>query len=200
MQNGPVLSTAFFIGVNVLRVSDKQFKKIRTEFNSPQFRKSMEQELGCTCVNCGSSKYIEYHHIVPVIYGGTNKLSNIVPLCLDCHYKAHQKANAEGIKKAKAEGRCGRSKIASYEEAKPVLKRYFDLEIGNKELHGILGFSPNNHSGTYLFKQKYRKEFKIPKTFRNNIDILEAAPNRIYNEKTGRPSKEKYMYQGGMAK
>jgi hypothetical protein len=183
-----------------MRVSQKQFDKVRAEFNSSPFKRMLLEELGYECVNCGSKKDIEYHHIVPVVYGGTNKLSNIVPLCIDCHYKAHQKANAEGIKKAKSEGRCGRGKIITYEEAKPALKRYFDLEIGNKELHEILGFSPTNHSGTYLFKQKYRKEFKIPRTFRNNIDILEAAPKRIYKDgqNGGRPPKQKYMYRGDL--
>jgi hypothetical protein len=171
-------------------VSQRQFDKIRKEFNAPPFKAMLKEELGCTCVNCGSKKYIEYHHIVPVVYGGTNKLTNIVPLCIDCHYKAHSKASAEGMKKAKDEGRCGRNKITTYEAAKPVLKRYFNLEIGNRELHEILGFSPTNHSGTYLFKQKYRKEFKTPKGFRNNIDLLAAMPKRIYKDGNyGRPSK-----------
>lgn len=46
---------------------------------------------GCTCVNCGSVIDIEYHHIVPLTNGGNDILSNIVPLCRQCHYNAHDK-------------------------------------------------------------------------------------------------------------
>lgn len=41
------------------------------------------------CCNCGATKSIQYHHIVPVIYGGNEVPSNVVALCSDCHSKVH---------------------------------------------------------------------------------------------------------------
>ena len=41
------------------------------------------------CANCGSRENIEMHHIVPLSQGGSNKESNLVYLCFDCHGKAH---------------------------------------------------------------------------------------------------------------
>ena len=41
------------------------------------------------CVNCGSTKGLMYHHIVPHELGGMDVPSNIAVLCSDCHYKIH---------------------------------------------------------------------------------------------------------------
>ena len=41
------------------------------------------------CANCGSTDNLYLHHIVPLTLGGTNNLSNIVPLCGNCHSKVH---------------------------------------------------------------------------------------------------------------
>ena len=67
------------------------YDKLRQEFQGELFRLNMKSELGNKCVNCGSTENIEYHHIVPLKNGGTNNLSNIVPLCETCHYKAHDR-------------------------------------------------------------------------------------------------------------
>lgn len=59
------------------------------------------------CFECGSTKDIEYHHIVPEIRGGTKT----IPLCIVCHGKVHDKDFIKmrqlakiGIKKAKERG------------------------------------------------------------------------------------------------
>jgi hypothetical protein len=41
------------------------------------------------CTNCGSSKTLQAHHIVPLSQGGTNRLSNLTLLCERCHQRAH---------------------------------------------------------------------------------------------------------------
>jgi hypothetical protein len=50
------------------------------------------------CGNCLSDEgdKIIFHHIVPVILGGTDNLSNIVPLCDKCHKLIHHQT-IEGI-------------------------------------------------------------------------------------------------------
>lgn len=41
------------------------------------------------CGNCGGSKDLNVHHIVPKGRGGTHNLSNLKTLCKDCHKKVH---------------------------------------------------------------------------------------------------------------
>ena len=154
--------------------NNMSFEELRAEFVKASFREKLKEELGTTCVNCGNSKNIEYHHIVPLINGGTNNISNIVPLCEECHYKAHDKEYKHGNPKRNK----GRKRKVTYEEALPVLHRYFNLEIGLKEAKEILGLTPKTHSSWYALANKYREEYNIPKNFRNNIDIQIANGNK----------------------
>lgn len=41
------------------------------------------------CGNCGSTKNLHVHHIVPLSRGGTNQLSNLRTICEECHKKIH---------------------------------------------------------------------------------------------------------------
>ena len=109
-------------------------KQLRTEFTKLSFREELKNKLGNICVNCESTENIEYHHIVPLINGGTNKLSNIVPLCVKCHERAHDK---KGFKSRGG----GRPKATTFERAEPILKKYFNLEIGTREAKKLLGIS-----------------------------------------------------------
>lgn len=65
------------------------------------------------CVNCGATKDLNYHHIVPVVCGGNEVPSNIAVLCGKCHDAvhytntgsiSHSQAAREGIQRAKANG------------------------------------------------------------------------------------------------
>ena len=35
----------------------------------------------------------EAHHIIPISHGGRNNKRNLVVLCSECHFKAHNKRN-----------------------------------------------------------------------------------------------------------
>ena len=59
----------------------------REEFN--RLKKYFPEMCGTVCVNCGSSDNIDYHHIVPLSCEGTNRYTNIVPLCMKCHGMTH---------------------------------------------------------------------------------------------------------------
>jgi 5-methylcytosine-specific restriction endonuclease McrA len=50
-----------------------------------------------TCVLCSSTKAVEGHHIIPVKIDLSlvGELTNIITLCKECHYKAHD-GNTQG--------------------------------------------------------------------------------------------------------
>lgn len=93
-------------------------KELRKEFETMSFKQNVIEQLGTECVNCGKYANI-YHHIVPLAVGGTNRLSNIVPLCEKCHGKVHNRKSLsikslqrQGIERAKKQGKYkGRKKI-----------------------------------------------------------------------------------------
>ena len=66
---------------------------LRKEFESQEFKDILKQKLKEECVNCESKFNIQYHHIIPLSLGGTNKITNIVPLCEHCHNKIHNRKN-----------------------------------------------------------------------------------------------------------
>lgn len=147
-------------------MSDK-LKELRMEFASATFRRDMKEQLGKTCVNCFSDKDIEYHHIVPLVNGGTNNLSNIVPLCKECHYKAHDKEYKHGCSNA------GRPKKCNIEDENvlSILHRYFNLEIGKKETRSLLNIT--NNTVWERITKEYKIKYNIPGSFKNTIDCKE---------------------------
>ncbi len=66
-------------------------KKKRPEFSNVIKMKIMKRS-GNRCERCGidfdDNFKGEFHHIVPVIYGGKNTLDNCALLCKKCHYIA----------------------------------------------------------------------------------------------------------------
>lgn len=147
------------------------YEELRREFSRESFRKELKEKLSDKCVNCNSDISIEYHHIVPLANGGTNKLSNIVPLCEICHYKAHDKSsfnNKNG----------GRPKAVEYEDAEPILHKYYKLEIGTKETKELLGLSLKNKSTFPRLKKQYEEKYNISK-FYNPIDLYNSQGKRI---------------------
>ena len=62
--------------------------------------------LGTVCCNCGKEcgYSIEYHHIIPLEYGGKDVITNLAPLCRECHSMqtfgfVHKKAERTGRKR-----------------------------------------------------------------------------------------------------
>ena len=41
------------------------------------------------CATCGERKGLEVHHVIPLVFGGTDEYFNLIPLCHDCHMKLH---------------------------------------------------------------------------------------------------------------
>ena len=76
------------------RVIRGEFTKIRDTFLSESLKK---------CQNCDETENLEVHHIVPIIYGGTNKLTNLSVLCVTCHGWAH--GSGDGLKRKALQAR-----------------------------------------------------------------------------------------------
>ena len=153
------------------------YKELRQEFTRMSFRNKLKNELPNICANCGYDKNIEYHHIVPLKNDGTNKLTNIVPLCETCHYKAHDRSSF----KAK---NAGRPKAIEFEQAETILHRYFNLEIGTKETKELLGISSKTKSTWSRLTNEYKQKYNISSDFKNNIDLLNAQSKRIETMKS----------------
>ena len=118
-----------------------------TKFNYEVLKK----EKGTICINCLSDeKEIQYHHVIPLSLGGQDILSNIVPLCEDCHNLIHhakiKKGNLShselikaGINKAKAEGKQPGRKSTTIKDIPENFLKLYD-KIKNKEIT-IMGAS-----------------------------------------------------------
>lgn len=156
---------------------------LRREFNSKTFRDRLKSELGCECVNCGSTENIQYHHIVPLCNGGTNRISNIAPLCYSCHKASHGKHSVEtyAVPEVK-EAKCTGTVVVNTEEvhkdsecyvnAKPFLDKYFSGEIGTEECITEMGYSTKNIKSLSVTKEYMRKHGIT--CFKNNVDRLRS--------------------------
>lgn len=60
---------------------------MRKEYETMRY--ALDKTLPKECGNCGSEESLQIHHVVPIAFGGTNRISNLVRLCLECHSKAH---------------------------------------------------------------------------------------------------------------
>ena len=155
------------------------YEELRQEFAKDSFRQILKDKLGDKCANCGSKDLVEYHHVVPLVHGGTNNLGNIVPLCHECHLKAHNKHNhGNAYKKAKEDGRVGRKHKMSYEECLPYLEAYFSNKIGTREFKEKCKYAPDSKISNRAYVKRYKKEHNI-KHFYNNVDLLASQERRL---------------------
>jgi len=62
-------------------------------------RQDVLNTTGGKCYLCGSKHNINVHHIIPRTRGGKDIASNLVPLCRECHRKAHNNtfSNIHGL-------------------------------------------------------------------------------------------------------
>lgn len=58
----------------------KDFVKLRPE---------LDKQLPKECANCSETSDLQIHHIVPLSFGGSNRITNLARLCAECHSKAH---------------------------------------------------------------------------------------------------------------
>jgi predicted transcriptional regulator YheO len=110
-------------------------------------RKELILKKGTVCCNCQKDKgeLILFHHIVPLSIGGKDLLTNIVPICDDCHQLIHHNINEKGqfkhselikagLKKAKDNGVHLGRKNTGIEDIPDILKNFYYPKIKNKTI------------------------------------------------------------------
>lgn len=86
------------------------------------------------CISCDRTD-ITWHHVVPIECGGADRISNIVPVCYDCHIAIHaQKSLQERMACNRARFGKGGRKRSIPENYKELLNDYVFCRIGRKEL------------------------------------------------------------------
>lgn len=111
---------------------------LRKEYITLRNSGALASMLGSSCSNCGSEENIEYHHIVPIHLGGTNRFSNIVPLCNACHKAAHR---GRHISEYTSHAGSGRPTKVTDDVAFKVLDAWSDGQIGNRKCSELMGLS-----------------------------------------------------------
>lgn len=145
------------------------YEQTRQEARSHAFRKMMKSVLGTSCYNCGSSEYVEYHHIVPLKLGGTNRFSNIVPLCHKCHKAAHEGRHIHDFVDFQGTNPGRKPKIPD-EEAFKAYDLLVDGQIGNKKLWQMLNLGEHTHPNQTMQYKRYLAARGI-KSVRSNFDV-----------------------------
>lgn len=98
----------------------------------------------CNChVECGDE--IIFHHVIPISIGGSTNISNIVPLCTNCHHLLHNITDNNnkishstltkiGIEKARQKGsQIGKQKGDTWETKRGKEYREIILKEVNKD-------------------------------------------------------------------
>lgn len=168
------------------------YKERRIEYNRKSFKKYLKNNLPKVCCNCGSDIDIQYHHIVPLRLGGTNKVTNIVPLCRICHSVAHGSIN---IRKICMPNETGRKKVQPPEDYEEILWDYLKGEIGKSECQRLLNITGKSKlTDKWYFKEFLKKEHI--KHYRNNVDTFNQ--DRLKGCKGVRTILAKIVYENGV--
>lgn len=151
---------------------------LRNEYRKLKLSGELAASLGCTCSNCGSSENIEYHHIVPLHLGGTNRLTNIVPLCNRCHQTAHR---GRHISHYVSHAGGGRPPKCSDEEAFKALDLLVDGRIGNIKCREMMNLSEKTWP-TMTSQFKRWKEARGIESMRSNLDSIITNSTRTLSD------------------
>ena len=126
------------------------------------------KEKGTVCCNCGKNvnENIHFHHVVPLVTGGQDILSNICSICPDCHSLIHsfKMSNSEvvkkGIAKAREKGQIwGRPRIPK-EVINKAIELYQEDRLSMTQIEKECDISRNT---LYSYLKKYNIPLKQSK-------------------------------------
>jgi len=97
------------------------------------------------CSSCEYVGYLHRHHVVPKVLGGSDKASNIVSLCEDCHglvhgldKVSHRSLQMAGIEAAKVDDRKYLGRKPSYtQETLSLVNDLLSQGVGVSEISRI---------------------------------------------------------------
>lgn len=128
---------------------------------------------GTTCCNCGMNceENIIYHHIVPICSGGNDIISNIVPLCTECHsiihfgeshgLKNHSELIKLGMKKAKEEGKQIGRKQTTFEDLPLNFEEYMTKVENGMTIVDAAKALDISRPTFYKYRKIYNKQKKL---------------------------------------
>lgn len=157
-------------------------EELRSEYRNMLLNGTLAEALDTKCVNCGSTENIEFHHIVPLLLGCTNRLRNIVPLCNRCHKAAHRGRHISHYQNTKNSGR--KSNVTD-EEAFSVLDKWADGQIGNKKCAELMGAKYSEKRGftiTSLVQYKKWCEIRGYRSVKNILDLKATNSPKLIDE------------------
>lgn len=147
---------------------EEAVRKLRNQHIDRLNKGIYEEVLGNVCCNCGSTEDITYHHIVPLSQGGTNKLSNITPVCVRCHKAIHGWKEAKAYKSGISGGREPRIGAQKREE---LFWKYLNCEIDQPTLKEEMQLAKGSHISDMPSWRKFLKAHDIKKV-KNNLAII----------------------------
>lgn len=148
-------------------------EELRQEFNRPNFKQALKEYHGTRCVNCGSDEGVQFHHIIPLALGGTNCITNIVPLCHVCHKLVHGADKLAITFKPENTGR-KRKQLRNLEEA---VRRFRECEVGTAGFKSITGIAKGTHLSDCSTLSEYLESIGI-KNIKNNVDLLNSPKHK----------------------
>ena len=166
-------------------LTKKEHDDLRLEYERQILPKLRKERASKTCVNCGTDMEIEFHHIVPLAYGGTNNLSNIVPLCHQCHWSIHSNKHRRDVRSKALLSKAGRPRKQYSDEQIAYMLKYLECKIGKKELMKKAGLT--DYRTSCNLKIKSLKNHLGIIRFKNNIDMYASH---------GRDSTKQYRQVG----
>lgn len=125
-------------------------------------------DIGVSCANCGSTDHVQYHHIVPLCLGGTNAITNIVPLCSKCHRAVHTGRPIQAF--ADHSSDAGRPPKCNDEDAFHALDLLLDGQIGNRKCKKLMGLSARTEPVNTSQYKRWSSARGIAKV-KNTIDV-----------------------------
>lgn len=143
-------------------------REVKNREQQDIFKKNLKKILGNKCANCGSEVDIEYHYIVPLSIGGTNRITNFVPLCYNCHQLTHGCRYIRQICRSKNTGRKRNELPKNYTD---ILDKYMNGDIGKKECEKQLGINGKNKLNDRMFFKEYLRDKGIV-SYKNRVDML----------------------------
>jgi len=150
----------------------------RKEYDRMRFSGELARKCGTECVSCGSKENIEYHHIIPLALGGSNRIRNIVPLCHRCHKVAH---GIHHMSCYAASNNGGRKPKCDDETAFRALDLMLDGQIGNRKCSEMLNLSRTTRPKDTLQFQRWCEARGI-KYIKNTLDVSIANKARYMCE------------------